>query len=46
MRGRLNFFGPKRFGIDGKIVGKWLQEYHARNRFKGNIVSLTIALRF
>jgi len=37
---------PKRLGIDGKIVGKWLHEYHARNRFKGDIVSLTIALRF
>ena len=33
-------------GIPGKIVGKWLHEVDATNRFQGDILSVTAALKF
>lgn len=33
-------------GIPGKIVGKWLHELEATNRFQGDILSVTAALKF
>ncbi len=37
---------PLELGISGKIVGKWLHEFDAENRFEGDIVSLTGMLQF
>lgn len=36
----------KPFGINGKLVGKWLHEVEADNRFKGDILSITFAAQF
>lgn len=33
-------------GIPGKIVGKWLHEVDATNRFQGDILSVTAAVKF
>ncbi|RUP07904.1 MAG: hypothetical protein EKK38_17305 [Hyphomicrobium sp.] len=33
-------------GVPGKIVGKWLHEIDATNRFQGDILSVTAALKF
>lgn len=33
-------------GVPGKIVGKWLREVDAINRFQGDILSVTAALKF
>ncbi len=37
---------PSSLGIKGKIVGKWLHEFDAENRFEGDILSLTGAVSF
>jgi hypothetical protein len=37
---------PSSLGIKGKIVGKWLHEFEAENRFEGDIISLTGVLSF
>lgn len=37
---------PKQFGLQGKLVGKWLHEFYADERFQGDIVSLTAAFKF
>lgn len=37
---------PTSIGINGKVVGKWLHEYEAENRFKGDILSITATVRF
>lgn len=37
---------PSSLGIKGKIVGKWLHEIDAHDRFQGDIFSLTQAVQF
>ena len=37
---------PSDLGIKGKIVGKWLHEFEAEDRFEGDIFSLTGAFSF
>lgn len=37
---------PSSLGIKGKVVGKWLHEFEAENRFEGDILSLTGVLSF
>lgn len=33
-------------GVPGKVVGKWLHEVEATNRFQGDILSVTAAFKF
>jgi hypothetical protein len=37
---------PSSLGIKGKVVGKWLHEFGAENRFEGDILSLTGVINF
>jgi len=37
---------PQKYGVEGKIVGKWLHEFYAKERFEGDIVSITGAIKF
>jgi hypothetical protein len=37
---------PSSLGIKGKVVGKWLHEFGAENRFEGDILSLTGVVNF
>ncbi len=37
---------PTELGIEGKVVGKWLHDLDAENRFRGDVLSLTGVVLF